>query len=269
MSTNSGIEWTDHTWNPVSGSGKGSFGNITLHPDRLETPLSWRKSRKVFVVSMGDPFHDQVPDDYIAHIFAVMALTWRHTYQLPTKRHGRMRALLSSNDFRLQVADKAEEMIGSRSWHAWQLDLAGQRLAGDSGKGAPWERIGDRPWVPTWPLPNVWAAVNSSTSSTNWATPTAVRRTAAAAARRLHPMPPDRGKVIVTGARTALNVFGPDGQLLGGAVKAWPVGGRGRGGFWILKVGDRDEQAATIDAARQRLAELAGHLLAGQTPRRR
>lgn len=115
---NSKIEWTDSTWSPTVGCtkvspgcdhcyaetiterfhGKGSFAEIKLHPDRLDAPLRWRKPRRVFVNSMSDLFHDQVPDEFIARVWAVMAATPRHTYQILTKRHGRMRSLVGGDD---------------------------------------------------------------------------------------------------------------------------------------------------------------------------
>ncbi|MER6830815.1 phage Gp37/Gp68 family protein [Streptosporangium sp. NPDC000563] len=120
--TNSSIEWTDSTWSPVTGctkvspgcdncyaegiarrfSGTKAFPNgfeVTLRPERLDQPLRWKKPRRIFVNSMSDLFHDAVPDEYIARVFAVMAATPDHTFQLLTKRHGRMRSLLSSTAF--------------------------------------------------------------------------------------------------------------------------------------------------------------------------
>ena len=128
MSDNTGIEWTDASWNVVTGCEKVSPGcdncyaltfaerwrgtpghyfehgfDVQLRPDKLTLPLKWRKPRKVFVNSMSDLFHKDVPDEYIARVFAVMALTPQHTYQLLTKRHARMRSLLSNPDFEKQV----------------------------------------------------------------------------------------------------------------------------------------------------------------------
>lgn len=119
-----GIEWTDETWNPLTGCtkvspgcdhcyakriherfhGAGSFDTVALRPGKLDEPLNWVKPRRVFVNSMSDLFHRDVPDDYIADVFAVMAVTSQHTFQVLTKRHARMRALLSDPDFRAQVA---------------------------------------------------------------------------------------------------------------------------------------------------------------------
>jgi protein gp37 len=148
-----GIEWTDRTWNPVTGCTKVSPGcdrcyaegiarrfagskafpngfDVTLHAERLAAPLRWRKPARVFVNSMSDLFHDAVPDEFIARVWAVMAATPQHTYQVLTKRHGRMRSLLNSGEFSMvQVADEAIEGLG--------LD------------GIPW------------PLPNVWLGVSA------------------------------------------------------------------------------------------------------------
>jgi protein gp37 len=125
VADNSKIEWTQSTWNPVTGctkvspgcdhcyaeriverfKGKGAFEQVTLNEDRLAAPLHWRKPRRVFVNSMSDLFHDAVPDDYIARVFAVMAATPQHTYQLLTKRHGRMRSLLRGDVYDLMVRE--------------------------------------------------------------------------------------------------------------------------------------------------------------------
>ena len=118
MATKSKIEWTDATWNPVTGCAKISPGctncyaermayrfagcngyperphhfDVTLHPERLEQPLRWRKPRRVFVVSMGDLFHEDVPDDYIREVFWTMQRAGWHTFQVLTKRPRRMAA---------------------------------------------------------------------------------------------------------------------------------------------------------------------------------
>lgn len=121
MSATSAIEWTDATWNPVTGCTKVSPGcahcyaetfaerfrgtpghpfeqgfDLKLWPERLDLPLRWRKPRMVFVNSMSDLFHEDVPDEFIARVFAVMALAHQHTFQVLTKRPERMRDLLKS-----------------------------------------------------------------------------------------------------------------------------------------------------------------------------
>lgn len=98
-------------WN----SGPG-FG-ITEHPDTLTAPLRWRKPRRVFVNSMSDLFHAGVSDAFIARVFAVMAATPQHTYQLLTKRHGRMRSLLNSHRFWLDVVIASDVSVPTANGH--------------------------------------------------------------------------------------------------------------------------------------------------------
>jgi protein gp37 len=75
--------------------GPGSFATVRLHEDRLSLPERWRKPRLVFVNSMSDLFHDDVPDEFIARVFGVMSRTPQHTFQILTKRHARMRAWMN------------------------------------------------------------------------------------------------------------------------------------------------------------------------------
>ena len=107
----------------------GSTTGVRLHPERLDQPLRWRRPRRIFVNSLSDLFHQDVPDEYIADVFAVMARTPHHTYQVLTKRHGRMRSLLSSGDF----ADR----VG-------------------------WVSMTSAPW----PLPNLWLGVSVEDQAT-------------------------------------------------------------------------------------------------------
>ncbi len=128
MSTH--ISWTDETWNPVTGCSRVSEGcrncyaaklaprlagmgqkgytklpwtaknapeNVFLHEDRLEKPLRWKKPRRVFVNSMSDLFHEQVPDKFIRRVWRVMLDTPRHTYQILTKRPERMANWVEEN----------------------------------------------------------------------------------------------------------------------------------------------------------------------------
>lgn len=105
------IEWTDRTWNPATGCNKVSPGckycyaealtrrfpghftqgfKFTLHSERLEQPLRWRKPSMIFVNSMSDVFHEQMPLAYLREIFRIIELSPRHTFQVLTKRHERM-----------------------------------------------------------------------------------------------------------------------------------------------------------------------------------
>ena len=121
MSDRSAIEWTDATWNPVRGCTKISPGckhcyaerfaerfrgvpghafeqgfDIRLVPEKLEQPLRWRASRRIFVNSMSDLFHDRVPTEYISRVGRVMQGAEWHTFQVLTKRHERLRSLLNA-----------------------------------------------------------------------------------------------------------------------------------------------------------------------------
>ncbi|MDQ0842458.1 DUF5131 family protein [Streptomyces sp. V1I6] len=152
MSTDTKIEWTDRTWNPVTGCTKVSPGcdncyaenianrfagsaafprgfDVQVRANKVNDPLSWRKPSRVFVNSMSDLFHNDVPEPWLADIFAVMAAAQKHTFQVLTKRHGRMRSLMNSKEFQSQVRDRA------------------------TGKGLAIEEF-------SWPLPNVWLGVS-------------------------------------------------------------------------------------------------------------
>jgi len=140
VSAKTSIEWTDYSWNPVSGCDKVSPGcdhcyaetiatrfagtkaypdgfKVTLKPERLTDPLrkrSWR-GKHVFVNSMSDLFHKDVPDDYIAQVFAVMTLAPEITFQILTKRHGRMQSLLDSDAHWHRVGAAMTDLLGIRA----------------------------------------------------------------------------------------------------------------------------------------------------------
>ncbi|MFE9576330.1 DUF5131 family protein [Nocardia sp. NPDC006044] len=94
---------------PTRTSGPG-FG-VTIHPDALQIPLRWRTPRLVFVNSMSDLFHHDVPDDFIAQVWAVMSSAAAHTFQVLTKRPARMRSLLDSERFWQAVAAHSEQLM--------------------------------------------------------------------------------------------------------------------------------------------------------------
>ena len=119
MGTKSAIEWTDTTWNPVTGCTKITRGcdncyaerlaerfrgtpghpfengfDLTLRPERLSQPLSWRRPRRVFVNSMSDLFHKGIPTEFIDCVFDTMETADRHVFQVLTKRSALMKEYL-------------------------------------------------------------------------------------------------------------------------------------------------------------------------------
>ncbi len=118
MGDRSAISWTEATWNPVTGCNPVSEGcdhcyaetiarrfagtpaypagfAVTLRPERLDQPSRWRRPRQIFVCSMADLFHDAVPEGYLDHVFAAMQAAPQHTFQVLTKRHGRLGSYLN------------------------------------------------------------------------------------------------------------------------------------------------------------------------------
>lgn len=116
MASSTAIEWTDATWNPVTGCTKISAGcdncyaerfaerfrgvsdhpfehgfDLQLRPDRLEQPLQWRRPKMIFVNSMSDLFHKEVPFSFVDSVFETMERAHWHTFQILTKRSSRMR----------------------------------------------------------------------------------------------------------------------------------------------------------------------------------
>lgn len=178
----SAIEWTDETWNPTVGCSRVSpgcdncyaarvahrgltadhrgltirtndggvdwTGEVRLLPDRLARPFHWSRPRRVFVDSMSDLFEPDVPDRYIARVFAVMSLTGRHTYQVLTKRPQRAATLLQPDQFAriLGEAELPEFTLG-------QMDRAGAR-AWDDWHGEHATRS---------PFPNIWLGTSIET----------------------------------------------------------------------------------------------------------
>jgi protein gp37 len=153
------IQWTEATWNVVTGCdrispgcdhcyaltlarrlkgmGQAKYQNdgdprtsgpgfgLTVHPDALTVPLRWHKPRRVFVNSMSDLGHARVPADFLAQVWAVMAVTPQHTYQILSKRPHRLSRVL--------LDDRFEASVRQRAW------------------------LANRPLHPPfWPLPNVW-----------------------------------------------------------------------------------------------------------------
>jgi protein gp37 len=128
MGDKSAIEWTDATWNPVTGCTKlspgckhcyaerlagrlqamgnpryGSGFGLTLHPDQLGLPIKWRQPRRIFVNSMSDLFHEAIPEYFIREVFSVMARAHWHVFQVLTKRAQRLADLASKLEWPCNV----------------------------------------------------------------------------------------------------------------------------------------------------------------------
>jgi len=142
MSDKSAIEWTNATWNPVTGCTQVSPGcdhcyaltfaerfrgvpghpyeqgfDLKLWPDRLELPLKWKKPRRIFVNSMSDLFHKDVPDDFIVDVFKTMISADQHIFQILTKRPSR----LVNTGLTKKITQKIFNLTGGTSWpiHIW------------------------------------------------------------------------------------------------------------------------------------------------------
>jgi protein gp37 len=187
MSAVTSIEWTagpdgsaGRSWNPVTGCEKVSPGcakcyaegiarrfaggpgfphgfAVTLRPERLRDPLTWRKPTRVFVNSMSDLWHKQIPTAFIAAVFAVMAATPQHTYLVLTKRPARMRALLEYDAYRLQDGADPEDapVLAEASWPLPNVHLGvsaeDQHWFGVR-EGDLWRTPNAVPWISAEPL---------------------------------------------------------------------------------------------------------------------
>jgi protein gp37 len=163
MSATSEIEWTDATWNPVRGCTKVSPGcahcyaevfaerfrgvpghpyergfDLRLVPEKLLEPIRWQHSRMIFVNSMSDLFHEEVPDEYIEAVAFVMLRANWHTYQVLTKRSGRLRELLRT---KLKAAAKAHHIWWGVSVENRRVGLPRVRDLQESGARIPFLSI--------------------------------------------------------------------------------------------------------------------------------
>ena len=146
MSKKSAIEWTDSTWNPVTGCTKVSPGckhcyaetfaerwrgirghpyeqgfDLRLWPDRLELPLTWKKPRKIFVNSMSDLFHEKVPFTFVRRIFRTMEKASWHKFQILTKRSERLAELAPELNWPPNVWMGVSIETGKYLWRADHL----------------------------------------------------------------------------------------------------------------------------------------------------
>lgn len=173
VGSTTGISWTQATWNPIRGCSRVSPGCINCYAEKLaaskklasgpyqgltdkngrwngtirfveehlKDPLTWQKPKKVFVNSMSDLFHENLSDDQIDRVFAVMAVAGRHTFQVLTKRPERMRTYIRG------LGDYGGTGRGFK-----RLELAANALGwGLSFQGIP---------LLSWPIPNIWLGVS-------------------------------------------------------------------------------------------------------------
>ncbi len=156
-------------WRGIAGHPYEHGFDFQLHPDRLARPAHWRRPRHVFVTSMGDLFHERVPDDYVREVFAVMLAVDRHAYHLLTKRHERLWRLAPSlpwppnvfmgvtveNADNVQRADALRQVPAAVRWISAEpllgpldaLDLTGIDHVVAGGESGPERRPPRIEWV--------------------------------------------------------------------------------------------------------------------------
>ena len=198
MADSTSIEWTDATWNPVTGCTKISPGcdhccaerfserfrgtpghpfetgfDLTLRPERIEQPLRWRSPRMIFVNSMSDLFHKEIPRDFVARVFDTMEAAPWHTFQVLTKRSSLMRNFLRARYgtqrgpshmwFGVSIEDgtKASRIKHLREAPAGVRFLSIEPLIGPVGKldlsGIDWVIVGGESGPGARPMKEEWA----------------------------------------------------------------------------------------------------------------
>lgn len=190
MADHTSIEWTDATWNPITGCSVVSPGctncyamklagtRLRHHPSRagltreskagpvwtdevrlnsewLDQPLRWKRSRRIFVCAHGDLFAEGVPDAWIDQVFAVMALAPQHTFQVLTKRPARMRQYLSTDPDLLR--DRWYRSVPAGKWYV----SVAEAYAGMHPHASDEIRALHHRAPPAWPLPNVWLGISA------------------------------------------------------------------------------------------------------------
>jgi len=240
----SSIEWTEATWNPITGCDRISPGcdncyaltlakrlkamgsakyqndgdprtsgpgfGVTVHHDALAEPLRWRKPRTVFVNSMSDVAHARVGRDALVTMFAVMALADRHTFQVLTKRPHRLARLLTDE---CRCGAGHAPGVHFRSEMAWAVSKANP----DRVAGAPADAEHRVYHETPWPLPNVW--IGTSIESDDYCRRADELRQVPAAVRFLSCEP-------LLGPLPSLDLTGLDWVIVGGesgGAKARPM----------------------------------------------
>ena len=180
MAESSSIEWTDATWNPVTGcdvvspgctncyamrlagtrlkhipsrasltrdtkAGPVWNGEIRVNEEWMDQPLRWKRPRMIFVCAHGDLFHEKVPDEVLDRVFAVMALSPQHTFQVLTKRSARLRDYINRPHGYFDHQRREDTAIERACWDI----LRDRRTLSENLIKWPW------------PLPNVWLGVSA------------------------------------------------------------------------------------------------------------
>jgi protein gp37 len=198
MSTATQIEWTDATWNPVTGCSKITRGcdfcyaerfserfrgvpghpfergfDLTLRPERLKQPLTWRQPKRVFVNSMSDLFHKEIPESFVDSVFDTMEGASWHTYQVLTKRSSLMMRYLRKRYGEGQApshiwlgvsVEDAKNAVRLRHLHAARATvkfISFEPLLGPVGqvdlKGIDWAIVGGESGPKARPMAEAWA----------------------------------------------------------------------------------------------------------------
>lgn len=188
MADGTKIEWTEATWNPITGCSLASpgctncyamklagtrmrkhrsraglttktkagpvwNGNLVFNPEWLDQPLRWKRPRRIFVCAHSDLFHENMPEEWIDRVFAVMALAPQHTFQVLTKRADRMREYMQRRSGKLARFMIDEYLIrGKGTGHVVRAEWPVKSL-GDID-------LPDDVAMRQWPLPNVWLGVS-------------------------------------------------------------------------------------------------------------
>lgn len=263
-----GIVWTDQTWNPLRGCshvspgcdhcyaermaarfaaegqpyfgvintdvchGHGRWnGRVRLVEERLTDPLRWRKPRRIFVNSMSDLFHPWVPDEWIDRIFVVMALASKHTFQILTKRPDRMAQYLGRHDICLRWQERIAYMADGDI----DVDEAIQ-------------------WTRKW-LPNVWIGVTAENQETaDERIPLLLHTPAALRFVSVEPMlgPVDLCHAAFNGADSFSAMAGIDWVIVGGESGA---GARPMHLDWVRLLLDQCQAAAVPFLFKQMLVQ--------------
>ncbi|MBZ7921621.1 phage Gp37/Gp68 family protein [Ensifer adhaerens] len=242
MADGTKIEWTDATWNPITGcsvvspgctncyamklagtrlkhhpsregltrnskAGPVWTGEVRFNPQWLDEPLRWKKPRMIFVCAHGDLFAEGVPDEWIDQIFAVMALAPQHTFQVLTKRPERMRDYLQEMA-RCFEHDSAEF---SRRWGTAAAEVTGSPCAAGAIEDIPW------------PLPNVWlgtSAEDQDRYSSRWPYMEELQELGWLTWLSAEPL---LGRILLR--VTGLREVGPDARVHQSSLPQWVVAG--------------------------------------------